>query len=200
MKMSKAVNLTASLINRSKLLMLDDSESDPEANEQQQQQRPQRRHKRVGRRANIIHNKLLSRGKRKRKSAAELGQRDEQQPSTSSGKSGEQPNDSMEVEFGKGSSISSSDNDSDICPVESSFDGDDEQSDFCDSSTSTSLTRSRARAQQQHHSRSKIEFKVPSQPCNRFSTIGFDPVPSSSSSSSSSSATTSLWKRRKPTN
>lgn len=83
------------------------------------------------------------------------------------------------------------DDDDDECPTECNFDGDDEQSDFCDSNVQQSSDRNRNRVY--CHSRPKLEFKIPSRPANPFYTVDLDP-----SHHHHHHQTINLWKRRRP--
>lgn len=186
-KNNKPVNRTASIINRSKLLMLSDSESD---NEDVLDKKRFSKHLRISKPKSYnlkskSYIKMLCKGKRKRNSASEMGTSNSLfAASTSTSGLNEEKlssrckGDSMECDHCDSSSSELSDS-----PTECNFDGDDEQSDFYDCSTSHTP---RSRNRNYCHSKPLKEFK---KPVNPFFTVDLE---------SHHSASINLWKRRRP--
>lgn len=184
LKNQKFINRTASIISRSKLLILSDSESEDEVTIDKRRfskylhiSKPRN----SGWRSRLDHSKWPTKGKRKRNSGSD---------NVFASTSGTQPvknlktkSDSMEIEC---KSSSSSDL-SDSCPTDGNFDGDDEQSDFYDSSVKPSITKNRILCH-----KPKFEFKIPGKPVNPFFNFDFETHLASSPNSN-------LWKRRRPT-
>jgi len=185
----KPANRTASIINRSKLLILSDSETDEEGD---LNKKHFSKHLRISKQKATYwkprnYSKMLSKGKRKRNSASEVTVCPNNIFATGSSglncTSNRVKSDSMEIECDNCDSDSSVL--SDEPPTECNFDGDDEQSDFPESNANASRFRNRVYC----HSRSKLEFKMPSRPANPFFTVDLEshhPPP------------TALWKRRRP--
>lgn len=219
-KSIKPVNRTASIINRSKLLMLD-SDSESEDDEMgsvdkkrcskhirvsKQKTAPNGTWRSSGHIHNATYSKVLSKGKRKRNSTADaLHHGNLASTSTSpftlhpenlfaAGPSGLQ-NESMDVECdhheGGGDSDVSDSNLSEDSPAEFNFDGDDEQSDFHDASSAGHASSARHRNRIYSHTRSK-EFKIPTNPSNPFWSVA--------DLDANHSSSISLWKRRRPLN
>lgn len=208
-KSNKPVNRTASIINRSKLLVLSDSESDGDQDMSTFDKRCSK-HIRLSKQKIAMnwrikssgYSKMLAKGKRKRNSTQELLTLSNVAPSTSvcsltnifapgpSGLQGEQRQnikpDSMDIECDQFEETEEDSDLSDESPTECNFDGDDEQSDFYDSSSV--IPPSRCRNRIYCHTRPKLEFKIPTNPSNPFwSVTDLEPHQS-----------INLWKRRRP--
>lgn len=177
LKNQKFINRTASIISRSKLLILSDSESDDDIGlDKKSFSKYLRISKKFGSWKTKDHSKLMSKGKRKRNSGSDVFASTSSIQTVISSKNLKTKSDSMEIE-------TSSSELSDDCPTDGNFDGDDEQSDFYDSNIKTT-SKNRIYC----HSKPKLEFKIPSKPANRFFSFDFESHPS-----------INLWKRRRPT-
>ena len=203
-KNHKPVARSASILIRSKLLILSDSESDDESNSginNKMSQLSARKGKRVNKQKHLnnsicpkdvnriglqmaLHSSSYT-GKRKRSSTIS-----ETNQSLNSNLSVNGIQMDCDNDMTDGSSLSES---SDECSSEVNFDGDDEQSDFYEVMTKTNKTNQRQRHHNHLHTSRGIDFAVPSVR-NPFLTMGLS-TPSSYSSSLSSASV--LWKRRR---
>lgn len=217
-----ATRSSSSLINRSKLLMLSDSET----TDDECLMNKSVKYLRISRK-NSNNGKIVFKGKRKRNSTSEnlhltssslanaaFSELFLQCPSTSRAATT-----SMEVDplhHASSSSESTSSDLSDTCPTENNFDGDDEQSDFCEFDPQSSSRdvdnnkvtcnnnhshprKSRRYHHQHYHARAKTEFKIPHlRPFNPFATATIDGSKSGSPVSSAALLGTAIWKKRKP--
>lgn len=206
-KSHKPVARSASILIRSKLLILSDSESDEESNgglDIKGTQPSTRKGKRANKKQNHLNKSLCHNegnglalqmalhsssftGKRKRSSTISEAN---QSVNTNLSVNGIQMD--CDNDMTDDSSLSES---SDDYTSEVNFDGDDEQSDFYEVMTKSNKTNQRQRHHNHMHNPRAIDFAVPSVR-NPFLTMGLTSAPSSSYSSSLSSANV-LWKRRR---
>ena len=204
----KPVARSASILIRSKLLILSDSESDDGSNcgiDYKMSQLSARKGKRGNKKQNhlnkgLSHNGLDTNGlalqmalhssytgKRKRSSTISEAN---QGLNTNLSMNGIQMD--CDNDMTDGSSLSES---SDDYTSEVNFDGDDEQSDFYEVMAKSNKSNQRQRHHNHLHNPRAIDFAVPSVR-NPFLTMGLSSASSSSYSSSLSSANV-LWKRRR---
>lgn len=190
----KPVNRTASIINRSKLLILSDSETDDEdILDKKRFSKYLRISKQKNNSLRSKNSKFLSKGKRKRNSTSEIAL-GTNSSSCSQNHNGLHQNKhliyrnkSEYMDFEPDNCGSDSSELTDDSPTECNFDGDDEQSDFYDSNANA--TPHSYRNGDRCKSRSKSEFKIPSKPVNPFFVVDLQ---------DSHHSSLSLWKRRKP--
>jgi len=204
-KNQKPVARSASILIRSKLLILSDSESDDDSNgglNSKTNQMSARKAKRVNKKQNPLNAKMCPQechtngiqmalhssytGKRKRSSTISEANHSSNTNLTLNGIQMDCDNDMTDT-----SSLSES---SDDYNSDNNFDGDDEQSDFYEVIKSNKSTQ-RQRHHNHSHSSRAMDFAVPSTR-NPFLTMGLSSATSSSYSSSLSSASM-LWKRRR---
>ena len=201
----KPVARSASILIRSKLLILSDSESD-ESNcgiNSKMSQLSARKGKRVNKKNNHLSKTLCPKdidrislqnplhssytGKRKRSSTISETNQSLNPNLSVNGLQMDCDNDMTDD-----SSLSES---SDECNSEINCDGDDEQSDFYEVMAKSNKTNQRQRHHNHMHTSRGIDFAVPSAR-NPFLTMGLS-SPSSSSYSSSLTSANILWKRRR---
>jgi len=193
-KNHKPVTRSASILIRSKLLILSDSESDDDT----KNQLLARKCKRINKKQNNLSKNLYTNerqlndklrlqmqltytGKRKRSSTISEPNQSNPNPSITQ----------MECDtaISEASSLSETSDDYDS---DNNFDGDDEQSDFYEV-----IAKSKNCTKPRHHNHSRpIDFAVPSTR-NPFLTMGLSSSSATSSYSSSLSSANMLWKRRR---
>lgn len=203
----KPVARSASILIRSKLLILSDSESDEESNggiDNKMSQLSARKGKRGNKKQNHLNKSGCDQeingsalqmalssssytGKRKRSSTISEANHSVHNNVSANGIQMDCDNDMTD-----GSSLSDS---SDDYNSEVNFDGDDEQSDFYEVMAKSNKSNQRQRHHNHMHNPRAIDFAVPSVR-NPFLTMGLSSAPSASYSSSLSSAS-ALWKRRR---
>jgi len=191
-KNHKPVTRSASILIRSKLLILSDSESDDDT----KNRLLARKCKRINKKQNNLNKNLYTNERQlndKLRLQMQLTYTGKRKRSSTIGEPNQSNSSITQMECDTAiSETSSLSETSDDYDSDNNFDGDDEQSDFYEV-----IAKSKNNTKQRHHNHSRpIDFAVPSAR-NPFLTMGLSSSSNTSSYSSSLSSANMLWKRRR---